>query len=389
MKKLILIAGLSSVFAGAAHAQSSVTLYGVLDAGIVYANNAHAPGSATSGGSYSLGSGAVSNTLWGLKGSEDLGGGLHAIFKLENGFNLNNGALTQSNEIFGRQAWVGLQSDQYGTVTLGKQYDSVVDYLGPLSAAGTQYGGNLASHPFDNDNLNGQFAINNALKYQSADYAGFHFGGLYGFSNSAGSFADNRAFSAGASYSNGPLNIAAAYLQLDNPGGIGTNTGGAVSSTDGEGTFFGQRQRTYGAGANYAFGPATVGLLWTHTKIDQLSGLNQAGSFESLTANSLRFDNYEVNARYFLTPMLSVAGAYTFTDGKAGTATGDTTLKYHTFNLQGDYALSKRTDVYLEGTFQRAVGADGTILGNADITGVDPSTTNKQVAVAIGMRHRF
>src|SRR5579863_7049877 len=120
MKKLILIAGLSSAFAGAAHAQSSVTLYGVLDAGIVYANNAHAPGSATSGQSYSLGSGAVSNTLWGLKGSEDLGGGLHAVFKLENGFNLNNGALTQSNEIFGRQAWVGLQSDQYGTVTLGK-----------------------------------------------------------------------------------------------------------------------------------------------------------------------------------------------------------------------------------------------------------------------------
>jgi GBP family porin len=389
LKKLILVAAVSGAISGIAHAQSSVTLYGVLDAGIVYANNARAPGATTSGQSWNLGSGTVSNTLWGLKGSEDLGGGLHAIFKLENGFNLNNGALTQSNEIFGRQAWVGIQSNQFGTVTLGKQYDSVVDYLGPLSAAGTQYGGNLAAHPFDNDNLNGQFSISNAAKYQSVDYAGFRFGGMYGFSNAAGAFADNRAYSVGASYANGPLNVAAAYLEIDNPGGLGTNPTGAVNSTDGTADFLAGRQRTFGAGANYSFGPATVGFLWTHTKLDQLSGLNVAGTFESLAGNSLRFDNYEVNARYFLTPMLSLAGAYTFTDGAFGTTSGDTKPKYHTFTLQSDYALSKRTDVYLEGVFQRAADGEGTLLGNADIGGLDPSTTDKQVAVSVGMRHRF
>ena len=85
MKKVLLAATISSLFAVAAHAQSSVTLYGVIDAGVVYANNAHTPGSASSGQSWGVGSGNVSDTLWGLKGSEDLGGGMHAIFKLEDG----------------------------------------------------------------------------------------------------------------------------------------------------------------------------------------------------------------------------------------------------------------------------------------------------------------
>jgi GBP family porin len=109
MKKILVSAAVCSVFSITAHAQSSVTLYGVIDAGVVYANNSHVPGSASSGQSWGVGSGTVSNTLWGLKGSEDLGGGMHAIFKLESGFNVNNGAFTQPNEIFGRQSYVGVQ----------------------------------------------------------------------------------------------------------------------------------------------------------------------------------------------------------------------------------------------------------------------------------------
>jgi len=71
MKKVLLAATISSLFAVAAHAQSSVTLYGVIDAGVVYANNSHTPGTASSGQSWGVGSGNVSDTLWGLKGSED------------------------------------------------------------------------------------------------------------------------------------------------------------------------------------------------------------------------------------------------------------------------------------------------------------------------------
>ena len=386
MKKTLIIAGVMGAFAINAHAQSSVTLYGTLDAGLVYTNN--------QGGhnNWQQGSGTVSDTYFGLRGSEDLGGGLHAIFTLESGFNINSGKFTESNTLFNRQAFVGLQSDQYGTLTLGRQYDSVVDYLGPLSEAGTGYGNNLAAHPFDNDNLDNSYSIKNAVKYQSANYAGFHFGGLYGFSNDAGQFANNRAYSAGASYTNGPLNVAAAYLQLNNSLGGSNLTSGAVSAGDGNNAnLTAALQRTYGVGANYSFGPATVGLLYTHTQDDNLIAGSQGGEgFTVPTGTNLHLDNYEINGKYALTPALSLNGAYTFTDGKAtgGTTSGDP--KWHTVSLQADYSLSKRTDVYVEGVYQHASGQLGDGSANvAMINTLAPSSTGNQVAATVGLRHRF
>jgi len=206
MKKTLMVAALTGVFATAAQAQSSVTLYGLIDAGITYTNNqqGHSNFKATSG--------SVNGSRWGLRGAEDLGGGLKAIFVLENGFNIFNGTLGQGGREFGRQAFVGISGEQYGAVTLGRQYDSVVDYLGPLALTGTQYGGTQFAHPFDNDNLDNSFRVNNSVKYTSANFGGFKFGGMYGFSNEAGGFADNRAYSVGASYNYGPLNIAAAMF---------------------------------------------------------------------------------------------------------------------------------------------------------------------------------
>ncbi len=164
MKKTLMVAALTGVFATAAHAQSSVTLYGLIDAGITYTNNqdGHI--------NFKMTSGSVNGSRWGLRGSEDLGGGLKAIFTLENGFNIANGKLGQNGREFGRQAFVGLSSNQYGAVTLGRQYDSVVDYVGPLALTGTQYGGTQFAHPFDNDNLDNSFRINNSVKYQSVNY---------------------------------------------------------------------------------------------------------------------------------------------------------------------------------------------------------------------------
>lgn len=203
MKKAV--AGTLSLafLSAAAHAQSSVTLYGMLDAVIVYTNNQSGKSA------WQQGSGLLSNTVFGLSGNEDLGGGLHALFRLENGFNLNNGTQSYKNTMFGRRAYVGLQSDPYGTLTLGRQYDAVVDYLGPLAMANNGDGNNLASHPFDNDNLDDSFYIDNAVKYTSPTLAGWQFGGLYGFSNAAGGFANNRAYSAGVSYANGPVSLGA------------------------------------------------------------------------------------------------------------------------------------------------------------------------------------
>ncbi|RFU45139.1 porin [Paraburkholderia sp. DHOC27] len=385
MKKTLIIAGVMGAFAINAHAQSSVTLYGTLDAGLVYANN--------EGGhnNWQQGSGSVSDTYFGLRGSEDLGGGLHAIFTLESGFNLNSGKFTESNTLFNRQAFVGLQSDQYGTLTLGRQYDSVVDYLGPLSEAGSGYGNNLAAHPFDNDNLDNSFSIKNAVKYQSANYAGFRFGGLYGFSNDAGQFSNNRAWSAGASYNNGPLNVAAAYLQLNNSL-TNANTGGATSPGDGNNAnLTAALQRTYGVGANYAYGPATVGLLYTHTQDNNvIAGAQNGTAFTIPTGMNLHLDNYEINGKYALTPALSLAAAYTFTDGRVTGSQGTGDPKWHTVSLQADYSLSKRTDVYVEGVYQHASGEFGDAGSNvAMINTLSPSSTANQVAATVGLRHRF
>jgi len=383
MKKTLIAASLMSVFAITAHAQSSVTLYGTLDAGLVFANN--------QGGhsNWQQGSGSVSNTYFGLRGSEDLGSGLHAIFTLESGFNLNNGKFNDNNTIFNRQAFVGLQSNQYGTVTLGRQYDSVVDYLAPLSEAGAGYGNNLAAHPFDNDNLDNSFSVKNAVKYQSANYGGVKFGGLYGFSNAAGQFSNNRAWSAGASYGNGPLSVAAAYLQLNNSGS--NNVGGAISQGDSTAAIAAQQQRTYGAGLNYAYGPANVGLVYTHTQLDGITGVNVGGTtLPGVAGTNLHMDNYEVNGRYALTPAISLSAAYTFTDGKVSGSNGSGDPKWQTASLQGDYSLSKRTDVYLEGVYQHASGELGNFGANvASINTLSPSSTANQTVVAVGMRHRF
>jgi len=387
MKKSLIIAGVLGAFAVSAHAQSSVTLYGTLDAGLVYANNA---------GGHSVwqqGSGSVSDTYFGLRGSEDLGGGLHAIFTLESGFDLNSGRFNENGSMFNRQAFVGLQSDQYGALTLGRQYDSMVDYLAPLAAVGSDYGNNLAAHPFDNDNLDHSFSIRNAVKYQSVNYGGFRFGGLYGFSNDAGQFANNRAWSVGASYVYGPLNVAAAYLQLNNSPDV-ANASGAVLG--GEGNNFNltsQTQRTFGAGANYVYGPAKVGFVWTHTQYQNLLGGGQGGDTFALpggTNANLHLDNFELNGRYALTPALALDAAYTFTDGKVSGAAGSGDPKWHTVSLKADYSLSRRTDVYVQGVYQHASGELGDAGANvAMINTLSPSTSQNQVAATVGMRHRF
>ncbi|MGU7783096.1 porin [Burkholderia sp. PU8-34] len=374
MKKEVVGTLCVAMFSVAAHAQSSVTLYGLLDAGIAYTNN-------QSGGHvWQQGSGLLSNTVFGLNGAEDLGGGLHAIFRLESGFNLNNGTQSYRNTMFGRRAYVGLQSDPYGTLTLGRQYDAVVDYLGPLAMAGNGDGNNLAAHPFDNDNIDDSFYINNAVKYTSPTIAGLQFGGVYGFSNQPG-FSDNRAYSAGVSYSNGPINLGAAYLQLNRGG----STGGGALSTNDNANFPAARQRVMGAGGSYAFDRLTVGALWTHSMFDDTAASSLPGAL-----NSLRFDNYEINARYALDSAVSFAGAYTFTDGRFDDAAGSHRPKWHQVSLMADYALSKRTDVYAEAVYQHQTGlSSGETLGFANVNGLAASSTNTQVVGTVGMRHRF
>jgi GBP family porin len=337
---------------------------------------------------------SINPDRFGLRGSEDLGGGLKAIFTLENGFTLTNGALGQHGLLFGRQAFAGLSSDQFGTVTLGRQYDSMVDYLAPLAGAGASKGGVFFGHPYDNDNLQNTMRINNAVKYASPNYNGWRFGSLYGFSNAASGFSNNRAYSFGTSYDKGPFRFAASYLQLNN-GGTASNLAGATDSivnpagqvTSSDSTFSAGQQRTFGAGFDYVLGPATVGFVFTETKLEDAAGINNTSSSPiSLGNSSLRFDNYEVNAIYNVTPAFKVTGSYTFTDGSSSLS-GAASPKWNQVNLLLDYSLSRRTDVYVEGQFQHVSGG-GTVF-TADINGLSPSATSSQVAVTAGLRTRF
>ncbi|WP_144111697.1 porin [Paraburkholderia sp. BCC1886] len=380
MKKSLIVVAVAASFASVAHAQSSVTLYGLLDAGLTYTSNVD------HNSKYAAGSGGINQSLFGLRGSEDLGGGLKAIFTLESGFNINNGKFANNNGMFNRQAFVGLSSAQYGTVTLGRQYDAAQDYLAPLTATGS-WGGTYFAHPFNNDNLstNGGYAVNNSIKYSSANYAGFTFGGTYGFSNQAGAFANNREYSFGAAYQYQGLRLGAAYAQQNNPGA--TNAAGTASNggaSDGavlglNGNF---RQREFGAAGSYSFGPATVGLAWTQSRADNYTAGQQ----------SLRANNYEVNGKYNITPALGLGVAYTFTDGRGyGVTTdgGSEKVRYHQIGVQADYSLSRRTDVYAEAVYQHAIGDSAVAsIYSGDNTQL-PSSSKNQTTATIGLRHRF
>ena len=384
MKKKIIALALSALFAVSAFAQSSITLYGVLDEGINYTNNAGDKSA------YQLESGYAQGSRWGLKGSEDLGGGLKAIFDLENGFDINSGALGQGGRMFGRQAFVGLTSSNYGTVSVGRQYDSLVDYLAQTTANGN-WGGYLLSHPYDNDNTDNSFRVNNTVKYTSPDFSGLQFGGTYSFSNDT-NFANNRQYSLGGQYTNGGLVVAGAYLQANNPG---STSGGAIATDDAN--FVSERLRIFGGGINYTFGAATVGFAYTNTNVGQPAAIDTSAYVGSITPpnggtlTALKFQNFEVNGKYQFTSAFFVGVQYVYTAATMDATSGNENPKYHTFGLMADYNLSKRTDFYFQAAYQKVAGdKTDTVLDDADIPGsAGVSSNSNQFAVRAAIRHKF
>jgi predicted porin len=376
--------------AGAAHAQSSVTLYGLIDTSLLYINSAKGP-NGQGASNWMLNSGSVYTSRWGLRGTEDLGGGLSAVFDLENGFNSTNGTFKNGGDIFGRQAWVGLSSKQYGQLTLGRQYDFLVDFVAPMSATGSGWGGNLASHPYDNDNLDNDLRLNNSIKFSSVSYNGLKFGAMYAFSGQPGGFGNDNAYSLGASYVNGPIRVGAAYLQINRSTTL-ANATGAVTTGDGDPLTLGGSQQIYGAGAQYMFGRSSVGVVWTHSVTYNVTGIFANGSTtNNLSGPYIKFDNFEINGRYFVRPDFSLAAAYTYTTGGFGGSSGMPAASPHwnQVTAQADYILSPRTDVYLMGVYQRVSGGNGITVFNAEDYNVPQSSTNAQIVVGVGMKHRF
>lgn len=368
-------AGLALTSVCAAHAQSSVTLYGILDAGVTYVSN--------SGGSHlaEFSDGVSYGNRWGIKGVEDLGGGLSTVFVLESGFHLGNGQLAFGGAEFGRQAYVGI-SNAWGTLSLGDQLDMTAEmaYTYNISSWASGY----AIHQGDFDRFNGD-RLPNSIKFLSKDFGGFTFGGMWSFGNVAGNFHEDSAYSLGAHYVRGNFTVGAAYTQLNNPGGIyafdpyamiGTHTflgrptvsvdsaTGAITDLYSGASFPVDRQGTFGIGSSYALGKVTLMGNFTYTTIKAFG-------------ESSHMQVAEGGASWQVTPAISAIGGYQYTHFEG----------HHWNQLSAGlhYLLSKRTDVYLSGDWLRASQGVDAVIGYS----FTPSTTSTQADVRIGLRHSF
>jgi predicted porin len=399
MKKSLFAMLALSAFSAATHAQGTVTLYGIVDAGLGYTSNqavtktagkAGTPAVLAGSSAYTFTSGTWSGSRWGLKGQEDLGSGLSAIFQIENGFNIGTGALGQGSRMFGRQAYLGLASTKWGSVTLGRQYDPIVDMVGSIGP--TSFLTGMAAHPGDLDNIDNQSRENNSIKYTSPSYGGLKLGALYGFGNQAGSIKNQDTWSLGAQYAYGPFAIGAAYLQANNTYG---STGGAwTSSYDGtfsssinQGFATSKNMQIIAAASTYQFDAVTFGLSYSNTQYTP-------SSFSSFT-NKETFNSVGGTVSWQATSALRVAAGYDYTAG--GSIQGQSRPKYNQFNLSSFYLLSKRTALYGLVGYQKASGKTLDQYGNVvnatasigDVANGISSAGQTQTLVRVGIRHTF
>lgn len=208
MKKTLISVAVLGAMSSAAFAQSNVTIYGIVDAGIV-AERGGKDGNVTK-----VSSGVANASRIGFRGTEDLGGGLSAIFTLETGYKTDDGQLdNSSNTLFNRQAFVGLRSTTAGTLTVGRQY---TPWYNALVQVGDPFAAGLAGSA---KNLFPASGINvrnsNAVVYQTPLFNGFAGEVFYGFGEQSESSA-GRQLSAAVSYTNGPLNARVAYNNRNN-----------------------------------------------------------------------------------------------------------------------------------------------------------------------------
>jgi predicted porin len=399
MKKTSVALLALGAFAGAAHAQSSVTLYGIVDTGILINNNVK--------GLHEYALSQATSSRWGLKGTEDLGGGLSAIFDLENGYTTGTGALSQGGLEFGRKAFVGLSSKQFGTLTAGRQYSVSNDYTANFAsgadwaASGLGYG----TRASDVDNVDTSNRIQNSLKYESPNYNGLQVGLLYSLGGVAGNFSQNSIWDASIAYSNGPISLGAGYTFVKDPyysffgnQGNSSTPSTAVSSSANDNMnnkIFGGyasagSQQIIVAGGSYAIGPATVGLLYSNTQFGNLGSVTAVGQITpapKYTGNAT-FNSGEVNLKYQVNPALLLAAAYIYTHNSGADDVGS--AKYNQFNLGAIYSVSKRTSFYAIGFFETASGIDSTgKKAVADLSSSTYSADNHQLAAIVGITHRF
>lgn len=383
--KLLTATALAIGLAATAQAQSSVTLYGILDGGLAYRSVSVQGESASNfGGAY----GVQSGNRFGLRGVEDLGSGNRVTFTLESGFDLGNGSMGQSGRLFGRQSWLGVENDKWGAARIGRQLNLATDYFGAIDPFSLGFGQANIGAAFGSANT---LRMSNAVKYQSPTMAGFKVGAAYSFANGMNNaviengkatsgtttynFESNnnvRQLSLGGNYANGPLYAALSYDKIYAPTSFPSasnpsswNLGGAYDfkvvklalaygQTRG-GYILGQGNGATGAGVNLNGNPANAA---GDVIFDQNMGYNSYLIGATIPVNSAS----RVMVSYtMLTPNTNMKDAYNAQNQSA-------------YNLGYTYDFSKRTNVYAYVSYMN------------NLATVD---TAKSTAVGVGMRHQF
>ncbi len=336
MKKISILA--LAACACAAQAQSSVTLYGVADMALERVKGATSATRAASGQQF--------GSRWGLRGNEDLGGGLKAVFQLESGINMVSGASGQGGLLFGRQAYVGLAGD-FGAVRMGRQYSPMDDVAGLV---GTKVYDVMSVVPIIG---NGDYnRVNSAVTYLSPKVANTTFQAQYSFGNPrpAGdpSPSYTKQVSVHAIHENGPLTLGASLMRV----------------TDDNATTAGNQGKSAALlVAGYNFGSFKLTGYYDQedkgTETMKLYGLQGAMTFGNTTVSA------------------GVAQAKNVT-GLASATRDDAKL----YTLQASHNLSKRTSLYGNLTIV-SNGADAALGFNSPVAGKNSN------GVQVGIRHRF
>jgi predicted porin len=397
MKKSLLALAVLGAFAGAAQAQSSVTIYGIVDTGIAYSSKVvNAAGTGT-GSKFGLNSGVVQGSRIGFKGVEDLGGGLSAVFQLETGFTNDDGGLqgadaVTSSNLFRRKSVVGLAGG-FGTVLLGRQTD-FADTISAYTAV-NDFGGVVSNSGSGLNRLQG-VRTNNSISYTTNNLSGFTGNLIYGFGEQAGKTSAGQAYGIGGKYDNGPLGLGINYYQSKigtTPSDTSLIQGVAPSASASASTLATYNATTAANAANagstalkslnvvasYQFGPARVYANYSRVKQD-LKGTPTVAT--ATLANAQKVDTYEIGTAYSLSPSLKLLAAVDHSRATFNGVNGKGKLTQ--ISLGADYWLSKRTDLYAFVSNMRA-----TDIQNPGVTGGATGSDASQTAVITGIRHKF
>ncbi|MFZ6649118.1 porin [Undibacterium sp. TJN25] len=348
MKKSLLAFAILSAFAATASAQSSVTIYGSIDAGVRNQTNVDAAGNSK----LSMGSnGTYNSNRLGFKGIEDLGSGMNAHFVLESGFNTATGSYDTPTTAFNRSAFVGVTGD-FGNLDLGRQYSLAFKIIGTYEpfnykfpAITSPVAGVALFYPATFSG-GGATRFNNDAQYTAV------FGGLrtsieYALGEVAGDTNRNAVKAISVGYTTGPFNVGGLYMNTD---------------------IAGLKNKYWTLGGAYSLNGFRVSAGYVKEKQETVVNIDAEQK------------SYWGGVSYVVTPQIELTGAYYVTDAHTfvSPAAGVVDSKRKNLVIAGTYALSKRTNLYLE--------AD-----NKKITGplFQLGTKTSQTGISTGITHLF